>query len=140
MAKVSEAARLYIPAERAWEAIGRFNDIASWHPMVLAGEASGSDKQPERRLELGDREKLVERLESHDDAARAYRYSVASGPLPVSEMTAELRVNADDARSCTVEWSAELEPDADTPREQAVAEIQNFFRQGLEHLRFTLAG
>ncbi|MBK1696267.1 SRPBCC family protein [Rhodovibrio salinarum] len=140
MAKVSEAARLYISAERVWETIGRFESIDSWHPSVLGIEMSGSEHQPERRLELGDPEKLVDRLESHDDAAMSYRYSYRGGPLPLSEMTAELRVKPDDAASCTIEWSADLSPDGDTEQDQAVAELQNFFRRGLEHLRFTLAG
>jgi hypothetical protein len=140
MAKVSEATRLYIPAARVWDTIGRFADIDSWHPMVLGADTAGSDSRPERRLELGDTEKLVERLESHDDRTMTYRYSFQDGPLPVSQLTAELRVHADDASSCTIYWSADLEPDGDTPRDQAVEEIQNYFRRGLEHLRFTLAG
>jgi hypothetical protein len=140
MAKVSEATKLYIPAARVWDTIGRFADIDSWHPMVLGADAGGTDSRPERRLDLGDTEKLVERLDAHDDGAMTYRYSFQQGPLPVAELTAELRVHADDASSCTIHWSADLEPDGDTPRAQAVQEIQTYFRRGLEHLRFTLAG
>jgi hypothetical protein len=140
MAKISEATKLYIPAERVWDTIGRFADIDSWHPLVLGADSAGSDRRPERRLELGDTEHLVERLEDQDDGRMTQRYSFRQGPLPVIEMTAELRVHRDDATSCTIHWSAELEPDGETPRDQAVQEVQNFFRRGLEHLRFTLAG
>ncbi|WP_200341705.1 SRPBCC family protein [Rhodovibrio sodomensis] len=140
MAKVSEATKLYISAGRVWDAIGRFADIASWHPLVLGADAGGNDSRPERHLDLGDSQKLVERLESHDDAAMTYRYSFKEGPLPVAEMTAELSVHPDDANSCTIHWSADLEPDGDTPRDQAVQEIQDFFQRGMQHLRFTLAG
>lgn len=140
MAKISEATKLYIPAERVWDAIGRFADIDSWHPLVLRADSAGTDSRPERRLDLGDSEALVERLESHDDDAMTQRYSYQAGPLPLSRMEAELSVHPDDATSCTIHWSAELQPDSDTPRDQAVQEVQSFFRRGLEHLRFTLAG
>jgi hypothetical protein len=60
--------------------------------------------------------------------------------LPVSELNAEIRVHPDDATSCTIHWSADLEPHGETPRDAAVQEIQDFFRRGLQHLRFTLAG
>lgn len=140
MAKVSEATKLYIPAARVWDTIGRFADIDSWHPMVLRADTAGSESHPERRLELGDTEKLVEQLDFHDDASMTYRYSFREGPLPVAQLTAELSVHPDDASSCTIHWSADLEPDADTPRDQAVQEIQNYFRRGMAHLRFTLAG
>jgi len=140
MAKISEATKLYTPAERVWDAIGRFADIDSWHPSVLSAETAGSENRPERHLDLGDTEKLVERLESHDDRAMRCRYSYRAGPLPVSDLTAELRVHPDDATSCTIHWSAELAPDDGTPRDQAVEEVRRFIRSGLDHLRFTLAG
>jgi len=140
MARVSEAARLYVPAERVWETVGSFADIDRWHPAVLTSESEAAGTQSERRLDLGADAPLVELLEAHDDERMAYRTRFREGPLPVSEMTAELRVKADDANSCTVEWSAELEPAPGAEEGDAVAALRDHFRRGLEHLRFTLAG
>jgi hypothetical protein len=140
MALVSEAAKLYIPAGRVWRTIGDFGAIDDWHPAVISAERSDSGQTPERRLELGGPSPLVERLERQDDDARTLRTTLVEGPLGLAAMTAELRVNPDDASSCTVEWSAELTPAEGVARDDAVAAVQDFFRRGLEHLRFTLAG
>ncbi len=42
MAKVSEATKLYVPAGRVWDTIGRFADIDSWHLLVLRAVRFGS--------------------------------------------------------------------------------------------------
>jgi hypothetical protein len=142
MARVSEAAKLYVPAERVWQTIGAFEEIHTWHPAVLGCETDRHGTLPERRMELGDAVAQVERLEEHDDAGRRYSYVLVEGPWPIAAMEAELRVNPDDATSCTIEWSARLTPDAgaEDAEATAIAAVRDFFRRGLEHLRFTLAG
>lgn len=139
MSRVSESAKLYLPAERVWQTVGPFTGIADWHPAVLRCDSGSQGIETERRLDLGDPQPLVERLQAHDDAQMAYCYTTTDGPLPVGQMKAELRVKPDDATSCTVEWSAELEQ-GDEAEGAAIAAVRDFFRRGLEHLRFSLGG
>lgn len=141
MARVSEAAKLYTPAQRVWQTVGDFDAIAGWHPAVLGCESASAGARSERRLDIGADAPVVETLEAHDDSRMAYRYTQAGGPLAAGGLAAELRVKPDDANSCTVEWSAELEPPPENADEgETVAAVRDFFRRGLEHLRFTLAG
>jgi mxaD protein len=142
MARVSESAKLYVPAGRVWQTIGDFEQIQTWHPAVLGCETDRHGTLPQRRMDLAEAVPQVEQLEEQDDDKLHYRYSFVSGPLPVSEMQAELRVNADDASSCTIEWTAQLHPQDEVQDAEAtaIAALRDFFRRGLEHLRFTLAG
>jgi mxaD protein len=142
MARVSESAKLYVPAERVWQTIGDFEQIQTWHPAVLGCETDRHGTLPQRRMDLAEAVPQVEQLDQQDDDNRRHLYSFVSGPLPVAEMQAELRVNADDASSCTIEWTAQLSPrdEVEDAEADAIATVRDFFRRGLEHLRFTLAG
>lgn len=140
MARVSEAAKLYVPADRVWDVVGDFEAIDRWHPAVLGCDAEREGTGRTRRLDIGAGARLVETLEAYDGERMAYRYTLREGPLPIGAMTAELRVKPDDANSCTVEWSAELEPEGEAEEGAAIAAVRDHFRRGLEHLRFTLAG
>jgi len=137
MARVSESARLYAPAERVWEAIGEFGSIADWHPAVLSCELGSQGTHTVRTLDVGADDPVVERLDVHDPRAMRYTYTLEDGPLPVRDYRAALSVHRDDANSCTVEWNSEFQPTTDDPGE-AVEAIRDIYRKGLEHLRFTL--
>jgi len=139
MVQVSEAAKLYIPAERVWEVIDDFTAIDEWHPAVLRCKAGVDGTQTTRELDVAADKPIVERLDSLDEADMTQTYTMLSGPLPVRDYHATLKVNRDDATSCTVEWSSAFEPDG-VSAEEAVEIIQNIYRKGLEHLRFRLGG
>ena len=139
MPRVSESAKLYVPAERVWETVQDFAGIADWHPAVLACTEDWEGTQRLRRLDVGAAEPVVERQTESDDNAMRYSYVIERGPLPVRDYEASLAVHADDATSCTVAWEGRFEADG-VPESEAVAIIQDIYRKGLEHLRFSLAG
>ena len=139
MARVSESARLYVPAERVWDKIGEFGSLADWHPAVLGCELATQDGRTVRKLDVGEESPVVERLDVHDPNAMRYEYSLVRGALPVRDYRAVLRVHPDDANSCTVEWNSEFQPASDEPSE-AVESVRKLYRTGLEYLRFILAG
>lgn len=139
MARVSEAAKLYVPAERVWETVGEFAGIDRWHPGVLTCEEDSHGTQAVRKLDIGAGAPVVERLSEHDDEAMRYTYVLVEGPLPVREYEATFQVHRDDATSSTIEWSATFEPAGVTP-DEAVAAVRDIYRKGLEHLRFILGG
>jgi hypothetical protein len=138
MPKVSESIKLYTPAERVWEVIGAFGALADWHPLVRGCEEDWEGTRQLRRLTLPDADdKLIERLEEHDDGSRHYTYSITGGPLPLAEYTATIRVNEDDASSCTVEWSGAFEPSG-VSEQDAVDLVRSIYRAGLEALKYRL--
>jgi len=139
MTRVSESAKLYVPASRVWEVVGDFTAIAGWHPGVLNCEEDREGTQVVRRLNVGAEAPVVERLEDSDDEAMSHTYSLVSGPLPVRDYRATLEVVADDETSCTLHWSSAFEPDG-VPESEAVAAVQAIYRAGLDHLRFKIGG
>ncbi len=139
MTRVSESAKLYVPASRVWEVVGDFTAIADWHPGVLHCEEDREGTQVVRKLDVGAETLVVERLEDTDDEAMAYTYSLVSGPLPVRDYQATLQVVADDETSCTLHWSSAFEPDG-VSKSEAVAALQAIYRAGLDHLRFKIGG
>lgn len=134
---VSETARLYARASRVWETVGGFHTIAAWHPRVRGDKEDRDGTQKVRRLDVAADEPLVERLESHDDRAMRYDYSVISGPLPVREASGRLWITAERVGSCTVYWELRFSP-AGVTRADAIKAVQDYIRAGLESLRFRL--
>ena len=107
MTKVSSSADLPVPAATVWAVIGNFNALPDWHPAVEKSELKKEDGGTLRKLSLMGGGTIEEKLEQIDDKERLYTYSILSGPLPVSNYTATLRVRGDDKGSgCTVEWSS----------------------------------
>lgn len=139
MVEVSEAAKLYIPADRVWDVIGDFTAIGEWHPAILGCKTGLDGTQTTRELDVAADKPMVERLESLDEADMTQTYTMLSGPLPVRDYHATLKVNRDDANSCTIEWTGTFAPDG-ASEEEAVEIIQSIYRKGLEHLRFRLGG
>ena len=110
MTAVRETVSLNTSATDIWSLIGDFNRLDSWHPAVAASETVQDGTTKIRHLTLGDGSKIVERLDSCDDEARSYIYTILdAGPLPVRNYQSTLEVSGDGSVS-TVTWSSEFEP------------------------------
>ncbi|RMD62173.1 MAG: SRPBCC family protein [Alphaproteobacteria bacterium] len=59
---------------------------------------------------------------------------MVSGPLPVADYTATIRVREAPEGGCTVEWSSTFTP-AGAPENDAVAAIRGVYEAGFENLR-----
>jgi uncharacterized protein YndB with AHSA1/START domain len=135
MAKVSLTTTLPVPAPTVWSAIGGFNSLAKWHPAVARSEEAKEGGATIRRLTLHGGGSIVERLEAKDDRSRTYSYSIVTGPLPVADYKATLRVAENkDGKGCTVEWSSTFEPSG-APEPEAVKVIRGIYEAGFENLR-----
>jgi hypothetical protein len=130
MAEVTREVRLSAPAGEIWALVGGFNDLPKWHPAVLSSQDDGATI---RHLVIVGRIRLAERLLSHDDAARTYRYTIADGPLPVEGYVSTVTVVDNGDGTCTVCWSARFEP-AGAPAEVAVEAIEGIYDSGLNSL------
>ncbi len=138
MAKVSATTKLAVPAAMVWEVIGNFHALPDWHPAVESSEKEEKEGEVLRRLNLAGGGTIVEKLEHIDDKERLYTYSIISGPLPVANYEATLRVR-DDGAGCSVEWSSEFEPSG-APEGDATAVIRQVYEAGFENLRRTFGG
>ncbi len=140
MTKVSSSADLPVPAATVWAVIGNFNALPDWHPAVEKSVLTKEDGGTLRKLSLMGGGTIEEKLEQIDDKERLYTYSILSGPLPVSNYTATLRVRGDDKGSgCTVEWSSEFEAKG-APESAAIEAISGIYEAGFENLKKMFGG
>ena len=134
MAKVRMETKLAASPEILWQTIGGFNALPAWHPAVAKSESTGETKGSTRTLSLVGGGSIVERLEELSPTERVYRYSIVSGPLPVADYAAEIRVIDNKDGTSTVEWSSEFQPkNASEP--DAIKAIQGVYQAGFDHLR-----
>ena len=138
MAKVSSTTELPVPAKTVWAVIGNFNALPDWHPAVEKSELKKEDGSTLRKLSLMGGGTIEEKLEQIDDKERRYTYTIISGPLPVSNYTATLKVR-DSGKGCAVEWSSEFEAKG-APEGDAVAAISGIYEAGFENLKKMFGG
>ncbi|GHF99430.1 SRPBCC family protein [Streptomyces zaomyceticus] len=133
-------ASLDVPAspDRTWQLIGGFDSLPDWLPYIPTSTLGEGGRV--RTLVNEDGGVIVERLESFDNDARSYGYSILSAPFPVTGYRSTLTVHAvpgqDTAR---VEWSGTFTPDG-VGDDEAVALFHGIYRDGLAALHRTLAG
>ena len=114
-----------------WRMIGAFDAIAKWHPAVKRAELE--ERGTRRRLHLVGGGVILEKLESHDDAARSYSYSILEGPLPVRDYVSTLRVTRGEGDQTLVEWSSRFEPTVEPAEAERV--IRSIYDAGLTNLQ-----
>jgi len=137
MAKVTMQSPVNMSADELWKLIGQFNALPDWHPAVSSSRLEDGGRI--RRLSLLGGGEVVERLEQIEPGDRLYRYSIVSGPLPVANYTATLRVKEDGKGKAVIEWSSEFDPSGATEHD-AMASIQEVYKAGLENLRKMFGG
>lgn len=101
--------------------------------MTEVSETSQEGASRIRHLTLGDGSKIVERLDSHDEAARSYTYTIMdAGPLPVRNYQSTIKVTQDDTNT-RVTWSSEFEAH-EVPEADAQAAISGVYTSGFAAL------
>ena len=124
MPSVDHAAIIETDADRVWNVLSRFGEIASWHPAIADSRIEGAvpDGTPGcvRVLRLSDGGTLRERLLAVDQNNRSFTYRFDEAPLPVDDyhLTVSLVPITGEQRSF-IRWSArfDVQPDHD-PAEQ----------------------
>ena len=139
MTKVSSSTDLPVSAKTVWDVIGNFNALPDWHPAVQKSEIKKEAGGTLRKLSLIGGGTIEEKLEQISDKERLYTYSILSGPLPVSNYTANLRVRDGGSKGCTVEWSSEFEAKG-APEGDAVVAISGIYEAGFENLKKMFGG
>jgi Polyketide cyclase / dehydrase and lipid transport len=133
MTQVKTSMRLSAPASDVWKAIGRFDALPSWHPLVKSTETEKGGTVRHVSTPAGE---FVEELEESDDNSRTYRYQTTDSPLPIGNAHASLRVR-EEGDDAVVEWEGDFEPAAESPSEaisQASTTLRDLFQSGLDNL------
>ena len=131
MARVERSVSLNVSADEVWNLIGNFADLG-WFPGNRGTETMTVDGKLQRVVPLPGGAELREQQEE-DAGPHSYTYSIASGPMPVSNYTATLAV-APEGGGCRVIWTAEFEP-AGVPAEKAEAIVGGVFETGLKGIQ-----
>ena len=133
MTEVKETVSLGASPADVWSAIGDFDGLDAWHPAVAVSESSHDGTDRIRKLTLGDGSVIVERLDSHDDDARSYTYTILdAGPLPVQNYQSTIKVTTDGSNA-RVTWSSKFEPHG-APEADAQGAIAGVYTGGFAAL------
>ncbi|MFL1505407.1 SRPBCC family protein [Pseudomonas sp. O64] len=133
MATASSVIEVPVSADQVWQLVGGFNALPDWLPLIVKSEARDGGRV--RHLETADGGVVVERLQSFDNVARTYTYTIEQSPFPVSAYLATLQVEALTEASAKVTWSGVFTPAAGTT-DVAVEELfAGVYSGGLEALR-----
>ena len=128
------SAFLHIPAsaDKVWALTGGFLSLNDWLPFIKTSEPQEGGRV--RHLTTEDGAEISERLETYDNKARTYSYSIEKGPFPISSYLATLTVNEDGADGALVEWSGVFTADGVSDGE--VEELfKGIYEGGLEALK-----
>lgn len=134
MTNVNLTTELPVPAAMVWNLIGGFDALPDWHPAIEKSVIEKDGGSTMRHLSLVGGGTIVERLDRVEESERLYSYSILSGPLPVANYTATIRVRENDKGGCTVEWSSEFDPSG-APESDAAMAIRGVYEAGFESLR-----
>jgi len=120
-----------VPAEQVWQEVGDPANMG-WFPAVVACEV----RDGVRYAAMVGGRTLVERIVSHDDAARSYTYSVLEGTATkLNAHAATLSVRESDSGS-TVLWRTEAEPE--DPAVDLEENLSRVMQKGLDNLKSLL--
>jgi hypothetical protein len=119
------------PAQ-AWDAVGDFCGISTWHPLVSACELAEVMGAKLRRITLTNGGTIREQLVEQNNGAKTQRYWFLDGALPVSNYQATLKVDMTEAGT-TYNWSGNFEANAVSDAE-AIKSITEFYSVGIDAL------
>jgi hypothetical protein len=132
MAQASASVRIPVSADKVWALTGGFLSLNDWLPFIKTSESQEGGRV--RHLITDDGAEITERLETYDNKARTYSYSIDKGPFPISSYLATLKIKEDGANGALVEWSGVFTADGVSDAE-VEALFKGIYEGGLEALK-----
>lgn len=132
MAQASASIRIPVSADKVWALTGGFLSLNDWLPFIKQSESQEGGRV--RHLTTDDGAEITERLQTYDNAARTYSYSIDKGPFPIKDYLATLAIKEDGADGSLVEWSGIFTPDGVSDAE-VEALFKGIYDGGLEALK-----
>ena len=138
MAKASATIEVSATADEVWQLMGGFDSLPDWLPLIV--ESTLSEGGRLRHLKTADGSVIVERLQTFDNAARVYTYSIEAGPFPVTGYLAKVEVIEVPGKQATkIVWSGTFTC-AGITEEEAVAMFDGVYTGGLAALKTNFPG
>ena len=131
MATASAFIDIPASADEVWQLIGGFDTLPNWLPFIPKSELSEGGRV--RTLQTADGAVVVERLQTFDNVAKTYSYSIEQAPFPATDYLATLRVEAQ-GQGARVTWSGRFNAKGVTDAE-VEALFDGIYKGGLEALR-----
>ena len=131
MATASATIDIPASAEQVWQLIGGFHALPDWLPFIASSESSEGGRV--RHLQTVDGAVVVEQLQTFDNTARTYSYSILQAPFPARDYLATVKVEAL-GQGARVTWSGRFEP-VGVSEEEVVALFTGVYEGGLQALR-----
>ncbi len=143
--KVTETITINAAPDAVWAKVKDFGAMNTWHPAVEASAAADGNKVGSRRtLTLKGGGKVVEELETYNEAEKSFSYRMKdAGPIPVTNYSSTFTVKPGSAAGTTlVEWRGAFyrgfpnnDPPADKNDDAAVAAVTGIYKTGLGNLK-----
>jgi hypothetical protein len=130
MASVTAEGELGADVDEVWKVVGDFGGFLEAVGMTPTIEGEGIGQT--RTVTMG-AAPLVERLEARDEATKTVKYSVVSGPLPVSNYLSTIQLSSAGEGRTKIEWSATFEPVGDEAT--AVSLLERVYEGGIGGLQ-----
>jgi hypothetical protein len=139
MGQVSVNVSMPVTADKVWQKIKDFGGLDSWAPAITNLSLQGAGVGAVRTLTYQDGSRVVERLESLNDAGRSLTYTILESTLSVEGYIASLTVRDLGAAGCAVEWFSTF--GAKGAAEQDVSRMLEVgYRKALSGLQKSLKG
>jgi len=124
-------------ADAVWDLVKDFGGVQGWSSAIQSCEVEGDGIGAVRTLGIGQGPPIRERLESHDDGAKSFSYSIIDGPLPVENYLATLKVHDRGADRCEVEWGSQFDPKG-LAEEQVQGIVRGIYEGGIKEIKRNL--
>jgi hypothetical protein len=138
MGQVSVKVSMPVAADKVWQTLRDFGSMHKWASGIAGLSLQGAGVGAVRTMTYQDGSRVVERLESLNDAGRTLSYTILESTLPVEGYVASLTVRELGA-GCEVEWfstfGAKGAAEQDVSRMLAVG-----YRKALSGLQKSLKG
>jgi hypothetical protein len=104
MGQVSVKVSMPVAADKVWQTLKDFGGMNKWAPGIADLTITGTGVGAVRTMTFKDGSRVVERLESLNDASRSLSYTILESTLPVEGYVASLTVRDLGAAGSEVEW------------------------------------
>lgn len=133
MAQVSVMVTIQAEAAEVWQKVKDFPGVVRWLPGIASLTPTGAGVGALRTVTFKDGTRVVERLESLDEAARTLSYTILESTLPLEGCVASLTVRDLGPRGCEVAWYSTFGAKG-APEQEVAALLEKNYRQALARL------
>jgi carbon monoxide dehydrogenase subunit G len=120
-------------ADTVFKELADFGGIGDWAPGIEGCTVEGEGVGAVRTIKMG-AAVIKERLESLDESARSFSYSIIEGPMPVQNYLATVTVTGQ-GDGCRVDWGAKFDLPEGIPEDAVVKGVSGAYGGMLSALK-----